>query len=324
MIEFDDAQRIIGGELEALDLDRTPDELYEPVRYILSIGGKRMRPALVLMSCSLFNDTVQPAIKAALAFEVFHNFTLLHDDIMDQSSVRRGQPTVHEKWSQNTAILSGDVMSILSYQILADAQGDFLGGLLQLFNQTALQVCEGQQMDMNFENRLDVTVEEYLDMIRLKTAVLIAAGIKGGALAGGAEMKDADLLYDFGLNLGIAFQLRDDYLDVFGTTEKLGKQIGNDIITNKKTFLLIKALELAGAEMKKDLMEMLVETNLPADQKIQRVIDIYKILKINQISNELADSYYSASLQYLERVSVLPERKKALARFAETMMKREQ
>ena len=234
MLRFEDAQKIVNNELENYAIDRFPEELYEPVRYILSIGGKRLRPALVLMACSVFNDAVHMAIKPALAIEFFHNFTLLHDDIMDNSNIRRGHPTVHKRWDHNTAILSGDVMSILSYKIISESDDQNLKDLLQLFNLTALQVCEGQQYDMNFESRMDVSVGEYLKMIELKTAVLIAASLKAGAISGGAEMLDAELLYEFGRNLGMAFQIRDDHLDVYGDPQKFGKKIGNDIVTNKR------------------------------------------------------------------------------------------
>ena len=283
-----------------------------------------MRPALTLMACSLFNEAVHSAIKPALAIEVFHNFTLLHDDIMDYSAVRRGQPTVHEKWDTKTAILSGDVMSILSYQILAEVEEDILKEILQLFNQTALQVCEGQQLDMNFESRTDVDVNEYMSMIELKTAVLIATSLKAGAIAGGAEMLEADLLYEFGRNLGIAFQLRDDYLDVFGDQEKFGKKIGNDIVTNKKTFLLIKAMELAKGDTRKKLIQLVRGKNLNPSEKIRDVRAIFKSLQLDGINNEMADSHYRKSIQYLDRVSVAKERKKPLADFAEMIMTRDQ
>jgi len=323
MLDFDTARQIVDKEMGKLRLDRTPNELYEPVRYILSLGGKRMRPALTLMACSLFNEAVQSAIKPALAIEIFHNFTLLHDDIIDHSRVRRGRPAVHEKWDTNTAILSGDVMSILSYQILADMEEDHLNDVLQLFNQTALQVCEGQQLDMNFESRTDVEVNEYMGMIELKTAVLIASSLKAGAMAGGAEMLEADLLYEFGRNLGIAFQLRDDYLDVFGDQEKFGKKIGNDIVTNKKTFLLIKALELAQGDTRKKLIQLIKSKNSDPEGKIKKVRNIYESLQLDDISDNMADSHYRKSIMYLDRVSVAKERKKSLADFAETMMTRE-
>jgi geranylgeranyl diphosphate synthase type II len=323
MLRFEDAQQIVNNELENYAIDRFPEELYEPVRYILSIGGKRLRPALVLMACSVFNDAVHKAIKPALAIEFFHNFTLLHDDIMDNSNIRRGHPTVHKRWDPNTAILSGDVMSILSYKIISESDDQNLKDLLQLFNLTALQVCEGQQYDMNFESRIDVSVGEYLKMIELKTAVLIAASLKAGAISGGAEMLDAELLYEFGRNLGMAFQIRDDHLDVYGDPQKFGKKIGNDIVTNKKTFLLIKALELSDPEMKSRLKDLLGQENLNAEMKIREVTNIYQQLGIDSISADLASAYYDKSLQYLERVHAEMPRKESLAIFAEKLMNRE-
>jgi geranylgeranyl diphosphate synthase type II len=323
MLKFEEAQQIFSHELENYIIDRFPEELYAPVRYVLSIGGKRLRPSLVLMACSIFSDAVQPAMKPALAFEFFHNFTLLHDDIMDDSHIRRGHPTVHQRWDHNTAILSGDVMSILSYKILSEADNLYLKDLLQLFNLTALQVCEGQQYDMNFESRMDVSVVEYLKMIGLKTAVLIAASLKAGAISGGADMLDADLLYEFGNNLGMAFQLRDDYLDVYGDPDKFGKKIGNDIVTNKKTFLLIKALELSDPEMKSRLKELLGKRDLDPELKIREVTRIYRQLGIDSISADLAAAYYDKSIQYLQRVNAPDARKESLAIFAERLMDRE-
>jgi geranylgeranyl diphosphate synthase type II len=323
MLRFEDAQQIINNELEDYAINRFPEELYNPVRYILRIGGKRLRPALVLMSCSIFSDAVNMAIKPALAIEFFHNFTLLHDDIMDNSNIRRGQPTVHKRWDPNTAILSGDVMSILSYKILSESDDRYLKDLLQLFNLTALQVCEGQQYDMNFESRMDVTVAEYLKMIELKTAVLIAASLKAGAISGGAEMLDADLLYEFGKNLGMAFQLRDDQLDVYGDPEKFGKKIGNDIVTNKKTFLLIKALELSDPGARSRLTDLLENDKLPPEMKVREVSNIYQELGIDSISADLALSYYNKSIQYLDRVGAEATRKETLAGFAEKLMNRE-
>jgi geranylgeranyl diphosphate synthase type II len=217
MMDLKTAQKIINQEIKNYPFAHSPAELYEPVHYILSLGGKRLRPALCLMACSIFSEAAHRALMPALAYEVFHNFTLLHDDLMDNSDLRRGKETVHIKWNSNIAILSGDVMSILAYRILCESEQDLLPPLLKIFNSTALQVCEGQQWDMNFEFRQDVRVEEYLNMIELKTAVLIAASLKSGAIAGGADPLGSDLMYEFGRNLGIAFQIRDDYLDVFGT-----------------------------------------------------------------------------------------------------------
>jgi geranylgeranyl diphosphate synthase type II len=323
MLRFDEAQQIVNKELGNYTIERFPKELYEPVRYILSIGGKRLRPALVLMACSVFNDAIHKAIKPALAIEFFHNFTLLHDDIMDHSNIRRGQPTVHEKWDTNTAILSGDVMSILSYKIISESEDPYLKDLLQLFNLTALRVCEGQQYDMNFESRMNVSVGEYLKMIESKTAVLIAASLKSGAIAGGADMLDADLLYEFGINLGMAFQIRDDHLDVYGDPDQFGKKIGNDIVTNKKTFLLIKALELANPETKSRLIELLENENISPEIKVNEVTNIYRQLSIDSLSADLSMAYFDKSIHCLERVHAEAIRKESLAIFAEKLMNRE-
>lgn len=323
MLNFKEAQKIFGHELENYAIDRFPAELYAPVRYVLSIGGKRLRPSLVLMACSIFSDAVRQAIKPAMAFEFFHNFTLLHDDIMDNSNIRRGHLTVHKKWDHNAAILSGDVLSILSYKVLSEADDRHVKDLLPLFNLTALQVCEGQQYDMNFESRMDVTVVEYLKMIELKTAVLIAASLKAGAISGDANMLDADLLYEFGINLGMAFQLRDDYLDVYGDPEKFGKKIGNDIVTNKKTFLLIKALELSDRGMKSRLKELLGNADLDPELKVKEITRIYRQLGIDSISAELTSTYFDKSIQYLDQVHAPTTHKKSLADFAEKLMDRE-
>jgi len=324
MLDFETARGIIEKELEDLSLNTSPDELYDPVRYILSIGGKRIRPALALMSCSLFSETTHPAVKPALAMEIFHNFTLLHDDIMDNAKVRRGQATVHEKWNSNTAILSGDVMSILSFQVLGETEEKHLKDLLNIFTRTAIEVCEGQQLDMNFENRDDVKIGEYLEMIRLKTAILLACSLKTGAIAGGAEMLEADLLYEYGRNLGMAFQLRDDYLDVFGEQEKFGKTIGNDIASNKKTYLLIKAKEMALGDIRKRLIQLFGNIEADTQDKIREVKQIYQELEVDRLCMEAADSYYSQSVQYLERVNVPAASKKPLADFAASMMTRDQ
>ena len=323
MLDFKTAQKIINSELEKCPVNSSPAELYDPVRYILSLGGKRMRPALTLMACSIFSNAVHLAIKPALAFEIFHNFTLLHDDLMDNSGMRRGRKTVHEKWDPNVAILSGDVMSILSYRIISESEDKYLKEILQLFNETALKVCEGQQWDMNFENRMDVTVDEYLNMIELKTAVLIAACLKAGAISGGGGQLESDLLYEFGKNLGIAFQIRDDYLDVYGDPKVFGKRIGNDILANKKTFLLVRALELSEGKLREELTGWLSRTEPDPGAKVKKVTDIFTSLELDRISRELAVEHYKKAIQYLERVDAPAERKNPLAEFAENLMERE-
>ncbi len=301
----------------------TPPELYDPIRYILSIGGKRLRPSLVLVSCSLFSDKPVQALPAALAVEVFHNFTLLHDDIMDRAPMRRNQPTVHEKWNENVAILSGDVMSIWAYTLLSEIPANKLKPVLRLFNQTAIEVCEGQQMDMNFESRNDVKVEEYIRMISLKTAVLLASCLQMGAMLGGSSVSDGRELYQFGLNLGIAFQLKDDWLDTFGDQEKVGKRIGGDILADKKTFLLIKASELATGEKAKKLRQLTGNDRIPEEKKIAGVREIYDELDISGLALKEMDRYYKKALAHLAKVMVPSNRTRFLRKFAEDLMGRE-
>jgi len=322
MLNFEKARQIVNIELEKYPFDSTPAELYDPVHYILQLGGKRMRPALTLMACSVFSDAVHQAVKPALAFEVFHNFTLLHDDIMDNSAIRRGKKSVHEKWNPNIAILSGDAMLILSYRILSESKDEHLKDLLHIFTSTALQVCEGQQWDMNFEYRMDVSVAEYLKMVELKTAVLVAASLKSGAITGGADNLESDLMYEFGRNLGIAFQIRDDYLDVYGDPEVFGKRIGNDILTNKKTFLLIKALELSEGKLNEELNGWLTRENSDPGKKIKGITEIFTSLEIDRISSEIAEKHYDKALQYLDRVNVSRERKTPLMDFANNLIER--
>ncbi len=322
-MDFEKAQQIVNNELEKYPFDSSPAELYDPLRYILTLGGKRIRPALTLMACSVFSDAIHRAVKPALAMEVFHNFTLLHDDLMDNSEMRRGRETVHRKWNPNIAILSGDAMSILSFRILAESEDEHLRELLLVFTTTALQVCEGQQWDMNFESRMDVSVDEYLKMIELKTAVLVAACLKAGAVAGGTDLLEADLMYEFGRNLGIAFQIRDDYLDVYGDPKIFGKKIGNDILTNKKTYLLIKALELSQGKVRKELEDWLGRREFDPSAKVKRVTQIFTSLELDRISSELASTYYEKALKYLDRVTAPAERKTPLADFAGDLMKRE-
>ena len=286
MYSLKELQQIIETQLSKINLNAEPKELYEPVEYILSIGGKRLRPSLVLAAYNLFKDDVENAIFPALALEVFHNFTLLHDDIMDKADLRRNQQTVHKKWSENVAILSGDAMSIKAYELLANVPAEFLTEVLQSFNKTALQVCEGQQLDMNFENRLDVSVDEYIEMIRLKTSVLIAVSLKIGGIMGGASKNDVQKLYDFGLNLGLAFQLQDDYLDSYGDVKVFGKKIGGDILANKKTFLLIKALELSDSKNTDKLLSLIERNDIKDELKISQVLEIYNETNVASLLKE--------------------------------------
>lgn len=321
-----DLQQLISEEIqrEICRLNEAePKNLYEPIAYTLAMGGKRLRPVMVLLACNLFTEKIEKAIPAALAIEVFHNFTLLHDDIMDQADVRRNSQTVHVKYNPNIAILSGDAMSIMAYNYLQKSETQNLSSMIQLFSQTALEVCEGQQLDMDFETRMNVSIPEYLNMIRLKTAVLLACSLKIGALAANAEEQITDSLYVFGLNLGIAFQLQDDLLDVFADQEKFGKRIGGDIVSNKKTFLLLKALELSDANTKKELLEWIDKKEFDTDEKIMAVKNIYKKLNIKEITEISIEDYYQSSLNVLNGIDLAKETKTELLLLANKIMNRD-
>ncbi|MGZ3819215.1 MAG: polyprenyl synthetase family protein, partial [Mucilaginibacter sp.] len=297
-------QDIISNEVNQLTFPVYPAELYEPIKYILSLGGKRMRPALLLMACDLFGGDVQKAIAPALAIEVFHNFTLMHDDIMDNAPLRRGKITVHERWNSNVGILSGDVMLIEGYKLMMQVEDRLLRPILNIFNETAVGVCEGQQIDMEFETRNDVGIDEYITMIRLKTAVVLGGALKIGAIIGGASSEDAALLHTFGEQLGIAFQLQDDILDVYGNPEKFGKQVGGDIISNKKTFLLIKALELADNKQTAELNQWLLDTNFNAAEKVAAVTGIYDQLNVRQFAETIMQGYADKAFSALDAINL--------------------
>ncbi|MFT4544937.1 MAG: geranylgeranyl diphosphate synthase type II [Polaribacter sp.] len=307
--------------LGTLDVPASPAELYDPIKYTLSNGGKRMRPLLVLIGCKIFNDDVSEAINPALGVEMFHNFTLLHDDIMDDAPLRRGKPSVHKKWDSNIAILSGDAMMVKTYQSFIETRSEVLRPMLRVFNRTAVEVCEGQQFDMNFELRDDVSIAEYLDMIRLKTAVLLAASLQIGGMIGGASKEQSELLYDFGLNAGIAFQLQDDILDVYGESAKVGKQKGGDIICNKKTFLLLKAQELATGSLAKELAEQL--GNSSEQEKVAAVTQIYDELKIRQLAEARMWEFYNKGMASLEKVEGNKNWIEILRQFSHNLMHRE-
>lgn len=300
----------------------SPANLYGPVDYSLEMGGKRLRPLLLLLSCNMFSDSVEEALPAAMAIEVFHNFTLLHDDIMDKAEVRRNRPTVHIKYSENSAILSGDVMAFLSYRYLLESKSENQKDILDLFTKTAIEVCEGQQLDMEFENRLLVTENEYIEMIRLKTAVLLACALKAGALVANAGLDVANQLYDFGINLGLAFQLQDDLLDSFGTQESFGKKIGGDILANKKTYLLIKALETADIELKQELIRWLEKTESNPSEKIKAVLDIYNRLNIKEFTQQKIDFYFQKCNAVFSQISVNENRKQQLQEVSSSMLNR--
>lgn len=325
MYSVNELQNIINAELHKRSEDlkkRNPANLYSPVEYSLEMGGKRLRPVLLLMSYNMFSDSVQEAIPAALAIEVFHNFTLLHDDIMDKAEVRRNMPTVHKKFSENSAILSGDAMAFLSYQYLLEGKTEQLQEILELFTQTAIEVCEGQQFDMEFENRLDVVEDEYLEMIRLKTAVLLACSLKAGALLANANTEVTDLLYEYGINLGLAFQLQDDLLDSFGNQESFGKKIGGDIIANKKTFLLINALQNASGNLKTELLNWMNISDFNAEEKISAVLNIYNQLNIKTLTEQKIESYFQKCGDIFQQIPIEQQRKKRLLQISTSMLKR--
>jgi geranylgeranyl diphosphate synthase type II len=323
MRKLEDLQAIIGEAVKKLSFPEYPAALYEPISYILSLGGKRMRPALLLMACDLFGGDVDEAIPPALAIEVFHNFTLMHDDIMDNAPLRRGHTTVHERWNKNVGILSGDVMLIEGYKLMMQVKEHLLRPILDIFNNTAVGVCEGQQLDMEFENRNTVSINEYLEMIRLKTAVVLGGALKIGAMIGGAILKDAELLSSFGEHLGIAFQLQDDILDVYGDPEKFGKQVGGDIISNKKTYLLIKAQELAEAENATELADWIDAKQFDTAEKVNAVTAIYNLLDIRPYAEEAMQTYADKAFEALDAINLPEEHKQYLRDFADGLLVRE-
>ncbi|MDL2208071.1 polyprenyl synthetase family protein [Parabacteroides sp. OttesenSCG-928-O15] len=312
MFSFQQILTQIESEISRLQLDYPPKSLYDPIEYILSLGGKRIRPALALMACNMYTEDLEPAMQPALGIEVFHNFTLLHDDLMDEADKRRHKPTVHKLWNPNVAILSGDAMLIVAYRLMGETKAPYLKEVLDLFTQTALEICGGQQYDMEFEARMDVTEEEYLEMIRLKTAVLLACSLKTGALLGGASPEDADHLYAFGINIGLAFQLQDDLLDVYGDTETFGKNIGGDILCNKKTFLLINALKRASDSQWQVLTEWMGKTEYDPQEKIAVFTYIYNELHLKQLVTAKMQDYYQTALSHLDALQVAPERQEEL------------
>jgi geranylgeranyl diphosphate synthase type II len=322
MYTLAEAQKLVENHIQNLSIPDSPPELYEPVKYVLSMGGKRIRPALVILACDLFAGAVEPAVIPALAVEVFHNFTLLHDDIMDRSELRRGKTTVHVKYNENVAILSGDVMSILASRLMNQAPGVVLNAVHDIFTRTAMQVCEGQQLDMNFEERLTVSEEEYMEMIELKTAVLIAASLQIGAMLGGASQKDAEDLYNFGRNLGLAFQIQDDLLDTYGNPEVIGKKVGTDIVDNKKTMLMIKALDRASADQKRKLTSWLTRKKFDRNEKIRAVTAIFDELHIREVIEQKINEFYERALTSLKQLNKGEDRKTELYSFASFLLTR--
>jgi geranylgeranyl diphosphate synthase type II len=320
MYSFKDLVQLFAERFNTAHFPATPATLYEPGDYFLSIGGKRIRPVMCLMGNELFDAIGDNAYNAATAIELFHNFTLIHDDIMDAAPLRRGMETVHKKYGESTAILTGDVMMIRCYDYLNKIGSEHLHKVLYLFNKTAREVCEGQQIDMDFEKQHHVSLEEYINMIALKTSVLIAASLQIGAVLGGASEGNCNHLYEFGKNLGIAFQIQDDYLDAFGNPEKFGKDVGGDIRQNKKTFLLLHALEVASAQQKAKMLQLMNEN--PAD-KVQQMLQIFKDCNVDAWANELKEKYVQTAYRHLEDIAVTSIRKQPLKELAEYLIQRD-
>ena len=316
------ALQLIEEEIRGLPMPTTPETLYQPIGYLMALGGKRIRPLLVLLGYYMFDDRWQQAVKASLTVEIFHNFTLMHDDIMDKAPSRRGQPTVHIKWNENTALLAGDVMLVKAYEQLAFVPEQHFREVWAAFNTCAAQVCEGQQFDMEFEQLSTVTEEAYLDMIRLKTSVLLGFSLQMGAIMAGANRQQQKLIYDFGVNIGIGFQLKDDMLDVFGEQSKVGKQVGGDILANKKTFLLLNALRLANATQKQTLQHWLSRHDSP-QEKVHAVTQIYEEIGIRQLTENKIKGYFDTAFGQLEHLEVTALKKQLLQGFTTDLFNRE-
>ena len=324
MISIENLQKLFLSYLETNHFDRSPEELYLPVNYIMELGGKRMRPVMLLMACQLFDDEVEKALPAAYAIEMFHNFSLVHDDIMDEAPLRRGKPTVHNKFNENTGILSGDVMLIYAYEYLMKTETTKnLLEVIRLFNDTAIKVCEGQQMDMNFETRNEVSIDEYIKMIGFKTAALLAGGMKIGALIAGAKEREAQLVYEFAWNIGIAFQLQDDILDTYGDPEKFGKKVGGDIVQNKKTYLVLKTMELADVDSANKLSALMNSTTTNEKEKIESITSIFNRFNARQEAEKLKESFQNKAFEALNAINVEPLRKESLKDLANELIGRE-
>lgn len=313
--------KLIESSIDSLNLPSSPTNLYDPLRYFMKIGGKRMRPILTLLGAELFGKTKESAVNAAMSVEVFHNFTLIHDDIMDQAPLRRNQTTVHTKWNQNIAILSGDVLFVKAYELLSNQQEGDLRALLQLFNKTAIEVCEGQQLDMDFEQRENVTVPEYIEMIRLKTSVLLGCALELGAITAGASSEDRQHIYDFGLNIGIAFQIQDDILDLYADPDKFGKQVGGDVISNKKTILYLKAIENATAEQR-EVLKQLYKLEDPV-AKVEKTRFVFDQIGARNYCEQMMDAFYAKAKAAMDKINVPIANKKALIQLSEYLLVRE-
>ncbi len=322
MHSFDELLAYFEDNLKEQNFLNEPEELYAPISYTLALGGKRIRPVLTLMACDIFGGNFKDALPQAIAIEMFHNFTLIHDDIMDNAPIRRGRATVYKKWSPNIAILSGDTLFAYAYQFAQKADKNIVHDILSVFNKTAIEVCEGQQYDLNFETRNDVSVEEYVKMIRLKTAVLFGASLKIGSIIGGAEKEESEKLYNFALNIGLGFQLKDDLLDTYGDENIFGKKTGGDILTNKKTFLFLKALELAKGETKENLLKYYSSTDYEDENKIEMVKSIFSELSVDKITENEIDKYFKDGIKFLESMNISRENKDELYKLAFKMIHR--
>ena len=326
MKNFRETLSFFNDALAALPLDRKPEGLYAPVKYVLSLGGKRIRPVLMLMAYDLYREDMASILPTALGLEMYHNYTLLHDDVMDRADMRRGKPTVHKVWDENTAILSGDAMLVLAYQLMGQARPEHLKAVMDLFTETALEIGEGQQYDMEFEHRMDVCEEEYIEMIRLKTSVLLACALKMGALQAEAPAADADLLYRFGENMGLAFQLQDDLLDVYGDPKTFGKQIGGDILEGKKTYMLINALRCANVAQRAALEDWLATRPASPEatqKKIAAVTDLYNQIGVRGMAEAKINDYFNAAFTCLQAVNLPAERKEPLRALALSLLGRQ-
>lgn len=321
MQELEEYQSILEQRIEKIEFPKSPKNLYDPLRYFLTLGGKRTRPTLTMLGCSLFGEPGIKAINAALAVELFHNFTLIHDDIMDEAPLRRGKETVHEKWDTNIGILSGDVLFVEAYEHLTHHELDVLPQLLNIFSRTAKEVCEGQQMDMDFESLQEVSIDAYIEMIRLKTSVLLGAALEMGATVAKASEHDKRAIYDFGVNIGLAFQMQDDLLDLYADPEKFGKQVGGDILANKKTYLLLKAYELASDKQSQELSEAM--SDLEGADRIEKVKIIFDEIGIKTHAEEVKTQYYNRALKSMNTINVPDENKASLLGLAKFLMERD-
>ena len=312
----------VNDYIARMDYMRPPVGLYAPIEYVLSLGGKRIRPMLLLMAYNIYKDSIDKALSSAVAIETYHNYTLLHDDLMDKAAMRRGKPTVHIKWDDNTAILSGDTMLVLAYKLMGQCESSCLATVMNLFSETALEIGEGQQFDMEFETRMDVSEEEYIEMIRLKTSVLLAASLKIGALLAGAPDEDAARLYDYGIRIGLAFQLQDDYLDFYGDPALFGKKVGGDILCNKKTYMLINALQRADEAQHTELVRWIEAVEYKPEEKVAAVTRLYDQIGIKELCHQKIESYFKSADECLAQVNVPEARKAVLREFVSSLVER--